>query len=92
MAEIVADDKAIEALVSGAFVNFGQDHRSRYPNELWVTHLTGCLRKAFFSIRFNADPVRSAGEVVLGRILHHVAREVLSPSLTKLFSNDFVLE
>ena len=88
---VAVDDKAVESLVSGAFTSFGQDHRGRYPNELWVTHLTGCMRRAFFSIRFNADPVRS-GDAILGRILHYVSKEVLDPHLAKLLGDDFVLE
>jgi CRISPR/Cas system-associated exonuclease Cas4 (RecB family) len=53
------------------------DERRRRPNEIHVSDLTSCLRKAWFTLRFNASPEPTPAQV-LGKLLHRVLRHVLS--------------
>jgi hypothetical protein len=54
----------------------GYAERPREPKTIYVTDLTGCLRKAFYEIYFRANPPPT-GPMVAGRLLHGMLGEVL---------------
>ncbi|MHC1594541.1 MAG: CRISPR-associated protein Cas4 [Methanotrichaceae archaeon] len=61
--------------VKKAFFQYG--YRPRQPNEIWVTEIVACMRRAFFGVYFNAVPVLNVGRVVVGRLLHEMLPKVL---------------
>jgi hypothetical protein len=56
---------------------FTFQERPREPKTIYVTDLTGCLRRAFYEIYFRANPPPT-GPMVAGRLLHAVLQPVLS--------------
>lgn len=61
-----------EAIKSSFFSLFS---RQRTPNHIHVSALPFCLRKEFFNVRFNADPLPNAA-MVKGRIMHNVLKDL----------------
>jgi hypothetical protein len=61
--------------IRGLFFSF-QD-KPREPKTIYVTDLTGCLRRAFYEIYFRASPPPT-GPMVVGRLLHAILQPVLS--------------
>ena len=53
--------------------------RPRLGNEIYVTEAIGCPRKAFFNIRFNADPVWPNSLMIRGKLMHALLDEILKP-------------
>ncbi len=61
-----------EAIKSSFFSLFS---RQRTPNHIHVSALPFCLRKEYFNVRFNADPLPNA-KMVKGKIMHHILKEL----------------
>ena len=64
----------LQQRIRSLFFSFRE--RRRTPNEIYVSDLTGCFRKAWFAVKFNASPAPSPA-MVSGKLLHHVLRDVL---------------
>ncbi|RLI44945.1 hypothetical protein DRO69_06230 [Candidatus Bathyarchaeota archaeon] len=58
-----------------AFIMF--DVKPRNPYEIYVTEAVGCLRRAFFNIKFNANPVLESADVIMGKLVHLALPKVL---------------
>jgi CRISPR-associated exonuclease Cas4 len=56
---------------------FSFDERIRRPNEIYVSDLTSCFRRTWFTLRFDANPKPNPVQV-LGKMLHYVLKDVLS--------------
>jgi CRISPR/Cas system-associated exonuclease Cas4 (RecB family) len=52
-----------------------KEHR-RSPSEVYVSDLTSCFRRAWLTLRFNAEP-KPSGAMVVGKLLHHALKDVL---------------
>lgn len=46
------------------------DSKPRDFKEIYVTEVIWCLRKAFFNLRFNANPIVTSADAVIGKLLH----------------------
>jgi CRISPR-associated exonuclease Cas4 len=58
------------------YLLFSFEERRRSPNEIYVSDLTSCFRRAWFTLRFNAEP-KPSGAMVAGKLLHHALKDVL---------------
>jgi CRISPR/Cas system-associated exonuclease Cas4 (RecB family) len=61
--------------IKSIFLNF--DRREREDGAIHVSDLTGCMRRAFFNIHFNAQP-RPNGAMLQGKLFHIALEKVLS--------------
>jgi len=68
--------------IKSLFFSFGEHERK--PNEIYVSDLCSCLRKAWFELRFNANP-KPSGPMVAGKLFHALLKQVLEGD--ELFKN-----
>lgn len=67
-------------LIREAFITF--DIRPRESlSEIYVTEAVWCLRKAFFNLRFNANPIVTSPDAIVGKLLHLSLPKVLKDVL-----------
>jgi hypothetical protein len=65
--------------------------RPRDEKTIYVTDLTGCLRRSFYEIYFRANPPPT-GPMVAGRLLHAVLEPVLARGEPFAFNVEFEVE
>lgn len=59
--------------------------KPREPRELYVTEVIGCLRKAYFNVKFNANPVVESSDAVFGKLVHLALPVILKDILKAEF-------
>ena len=66
-----------------AFLYF--DVKPREPNVIYVTEAVGCLRRGFFNLKFNANPVLGSADAILGKLVHLALPKILKDVLNAEF-------
>ena len=62
-------------IIREALINF--DYRPRRPTDIYVTDVVVCPRRAFFNLRFNANPMVSNPKAVAGKAMHMLIQQAL---------------
>ena len=62
-------------VIREALINF--DYRPRRPTDIYVTDVVVCPRRAFFNLRFNANPMVSNPKAVAGKAMHMLVQQAL---------------
>jgi len=56
-------------------INF--DYRPRRPTDIYVTDVVVCPRRAFFNIKFNANPMVVSARAITGKAIHMLLQQAL---------------
>jgi len=62
-------------VIKEALINF--DRRPRRPTDIYVTDVVVCPRRAFFNLKFNADPVATDIKAITGKAMHMLLERAL---------------